>query len=45
MSCGLPWPDTGRPTTFLLDREGVVRKVVLGDRSYEQFEAMVTPLL
>jgi len=41
----LPWPDTGRPTTFLLDREGVVREVVLGERSYEQFEAMVTPLL
>ena len=41
----LPWPDTGRPTTFLLDREGIVRDVVLGDRSYEQFEALVTPLL
>lgn len=41
----LPWPDAGRPTTFLVDREGVVRKVALGGRSYEQFEAMVTPLL
>jgi thiol-disulfide isomerase/thioredoxin len=41
----LPWPDTGRPTTFLLDREGVVREVVLGSRSYEHFEAMVTPYL
>jgi hypothetical protein len=32
----LPWLDTGRPTTFLLDHEGVVREVVLGDRSYER---------
>ncbi len=41
----LPWPDTGRPTTFLLDREGVLRQVVLGIRSYDQFEALVVPLL
>ncbi|MCP4901187.1 MAG: hypothetical protein GY906_29810, partial [bacterium] len=41
----LPWLDTGRPTTYLLDREGVVRKVVLGSRSYEYFEAMITPYL
>lgn len=41
----LPWPNAGRPTTFLMDREGVVRNVVLGSRSYEQFEAMIIPYL
>lgn len=41
----MPWSDTGRPTTFLLDRQGVVRGVVLGGRSYEHFEAMITPYL
>jgi thiol-disulfide isomerase/thioredoxin len=41
----LPWPDTGRPTTFLVDREGMVREVVLGNRSYGQLEEMVEPYL
>ncbi len=33
-----PWPACGRPTTFVIDREGVVRKAFLGARSFEQFE-------
>jgi hypothetical protein len=41
----IPWPVGGRPTTYLVDREGVVRKSFLGARSYESFEAMVRPLL
>jgi len=41
----LPWPETGRPTTYLVDREGIVREVVLGNRSYEQFRALVERLL
>ncbi len=37
----LPLPAAGRPTTFVIDREGVVRKVILGPRSFEQFEAEI----
>lgn len=37
----LPWPEPGRPTTFVVDRQGVVRRVLLGARSYEQFEAAI----
>ncbi len=36
-----PWPACGRPTTFVIDREGVVRKAFLGARSFEQFERAV----
>ncbi len=36
-----PWPACGRPTTFVIDREGVVRKAFLGARSFEQFEKAV----
>jgi len=37
----LPLPETGRPTTYVIDREGIVREIVLGNRSYEQFEELV----
>ncbi len=36
-----PWPAGGRPTTYVIDREGVVRKAFLGARSFEQFERAV----
>ncbi len=36
-----PWPECGRPTTYVIDREGVVRKAFLGARSFEQFESAV----
>ena len=35
------WPESGRPTTYVIDREGVVRKALLGARSFEQFERAV----
>lgn len=37
----LPLPEAGRPTTFVIDREGVVRRVILGPRSFEQFETEI----
>ncbi len=33
------------PTSFVLDRQGVVREKVLGEISRERLEAMLTPLL
>ena len=41
----LPWPDMGRPATFVIDRDGVVRRVILGARSYEQFEDEISRYL
>ena len=40
-----PWPDYGRPTSFVVDREGVVRSAFSGKRSYETFEEKVVELL
>lgn len=37
----LPWPESGRPTTYVVDREGTLRRVLLGQRSYEQFETEI----
>ena len=34
-----------RPTSFVIDREGVVRRYLLGQRSYDIFERFVTPYL
>ncbi len=34
-----------RPTSFVIDREGRVRRFVLGARSYENFERMIAPHL
>jgi cytochrome c-type biogenesis protein len=33
------------PTTFVIDRQGRIRKKVIGEKSRAEFEAMVTPLL
>jgi thiol-disulfide isomerase/thioredoxin len=33
------------PTTYVIDRTGKVRKSMVGRRSYEEFEAAITPLL
>jgi thiol-disulfide isomerase/thioredoxin len=41
----IPWPETGRPTTYVVDREGTLQQVLLGQRSYEQFETEVEPFL
>jgi len=40
-----PFPETGRPTTYLVDRDGVVRRISLGPRTYEQFEEQIAPYL
>ncbi len=34
-----------RPTTYVIDREGVIRDFVLGARDYEAFERMIAPYL
>ncbi len=45
----LPAPFTGamvvRPTSFIIDRDGVVRRYLLGARSLDFFEAAVRPFL
>ncbi len=41
----LPWPEPGRPTSYVVDREGTVQQVLLGQRSYEQFEVEIRPHL
>jgi len=41
----LPWPETGRPTSYLVDREGLIRRIVLGSRSYEQYRRLTEPFL
>lgn len=33
----IPWPEFGRPTTFIVDREGVVRRAFHGARDYAGF--------
>ncbi len=35
------WPAPGRPATFVVDRQGVVRRAMLGGRTFEQFEREV----
>ena len=37
----MPLPEAGRPTTYVVDRDGVVRRVILGPRSFEQFAAEI----
>ncbi len=34
-----------RPTTYVIDREGVLRRFILGARSYSYFEQAIRPLL
>ncbi len=45
----LPSPFTDsfvlRPTTFIVDREGIVRRYLLGPRSYDFFENAIEPFL
>jgi cytochrome c biogenesis protein CcmG/thiol:disulfide interchange protein DsbE len=41
----IPWPETGRPTTYVVDREGMLQRVLLGQRSYEEFETEVRRFL
>jgi thiol-disulfide isomerase/thioredoxin len=42
----LGWLDAeGRPLTFVIDRQGVIRGWVTGDREYEEFAEMVQPHL
>ncbi len=45
----LPSPFTGaleiRPSSFIIDREGTVRRYLLGARSYDFFERAITPFL
>ena len=36
---------TIRPTSFVIDREGTVRRYLLGQRSYDIFERFITPYL
>ena len=49
MGIQLPAPFTGallvRPTTYIIDREGIVRRYLLGPRSLEFFEETVEALL
>jgi len=35
----------GRPLTFVIDRQGVVRACFIGSRSYDVFESEVAPWL
>jgi thiol-disulfide isomerase/thioredoxin len=41
----IQWPVFAFPTTYLVDREGVVRDLKIGGRSYDDFAEMVEPLL
>lgn len=41
----IPWPEFGRPTSFVVDRDGVVRKIITGARDYEGFERLVRAYL
>lgn len=41
----LPLPEAGLPTTFVIDRDGIVRNVILGPRSFAQFEEEIRQYL
>ena len=41
----IPWPEFGRPTTFVIDRQGIVRKIISGQRDYEGFEHLIRAYL
>ncbi|HEX4953937.1 MAG TPA: redoxin domain-containing protein [Thermoanaerobaculia bacterium] len=41
----LPWPAPGRPTSFVVDRDGKVRRSFVGGRTYLQFEREIKPYL
>ena len=45
-STDLGWYDVpGRPVTFVIDRDGTVRRFLTGGHPYEDFEAAVAPIL
>lgn len=45
-STDLGWYDVpGRPLTFVIDRDGTVRRLLTGGHPYEDFEAAVLPFL
>lgn len=37
----ITWPIPGRPTSYVIDRSGIVREGIVGGRNYEQFESLV----
>ncbi len=37
----IPLPESGRPTTYIVDRQGFLQRVLVGPRSYEQFETEI----
>jgi hypothetical protein len=39
------FPQAPRPTTFLIDRSGVIRRVMVGSRSGEHLRALLTDLV
>lgn len=40
-----PWPIAAFPTTYIVDREGVIRQSMVGGRSFKHFERAVAKLL
>lgn len=49
MGMELPQPFSGafviRPSSFIIDREGVVRRYLLGNRNYQFFKKAIVPLI
>ena len=41
----MPWPEFGRPTTYLIDRDGIVREIFQGARTFDQFSRLVSSYL
>ncbi|MEO1369710.1 MAG: hypothetical protein AAFX50_21220, partial [Acidobacteriota bacterium] len=41
----LPWKVGSRPTSYVLDREGVVRRTLPGARAFEHFEGAIEAFL
>ncbi len=41
----LQWPVFGRPTTYVVDRDGILRRILNGSRSYAAFARQVEPHL
>ena len=36
---------SGRPMTYIVDREGVLRQIILGERTYDYFASAIAPYL
>lgn len=41
----VPWPEFGRPTTFVVDRQGIVRRSISASRDYPRFVRLVEEYL